>query len=85
MYDFLVGEYIKKLTINDIVNYGLKNNVVIKEQDANTLLIYAKKHYKTFMYGDPTSLIKELKSKLEPNTYKEAYRLYLINKSKYLK
>lgn len=84
MYDYLISEYIKKLTINDIINYGLKNNIVIKENDANTLLIYAKKHYKTFIHGDPTDLIKELKKKLEPNTYKEAYKLYIINKNKYL-
>lgn len=84
MYDYLVKEYIKKMNTNDVINFGLKNNVVISQTDANTLLIYAKKHYKTFMYGDPTDLIKELKMKLEPNTYKEAYRLYLINKNKYL-
>lgn len=85
MYDYLVGEYIKKLNINDIINFGLKNNVVISQNDANTLLIYAKKYYKTFMYGDPTDLIKELKKKLEPNTYKEAYRLYIVNKNKYIR
>ena len=84
MYDFLVSEYIKRLTINDIISYGLKNNVKVSERDANTLLVYAKCHYKTFLHGDPTNLIKELKAKLEPNTYKEAYKLYLINKSKYL-
>ena len=85
MYDFLISEYIKKMNINDIINYGQKNNINISFNDANTLLEYAKKHYKTFMYDDPTPLLKELKKKLEPNTYKEAYRLYIINKNKYMR
>ena len=85
MYDYLVNEYIKRINENDIKNYGIKNGIIISNDDASTLLIYAKKHYKTFMYGDPTSLLKELKNKLEPNTYKEAYKLYIINKNKYLK
>lgn len=85
MYDYLVGEYIKKININDIINYGLKNNITISSNDAVILLDYAKKHYKTFMYGDPTNLLKELKKKLASDTYKEAYKLYIINKSKYLK
>ena len=84
MYEFLINEYIKKMTINDIINYGLKENIKISDNDAYILLEYAKKHYKTFIHGDPTSLLKELKRKLEPNTYKEAYRLYIINKNKYL-
>ena len=85
MYDFLISEYIKKMNINDIINYGQKNNINISFNDANTLLEYAKKHYKTFIYDNPTFLLKELKKKLEPNTYKEAYRLYIINKNKYMR
>lgn len=85
MYEYLIGEYIKNMTVNDIIKYGLKENIKISENDAQTLLEYGKKYYKTFLSGDPTNLIKELKKKLEPNTYKEAYRLYIINKNKYLK
>lgn len=85
MYDYLISEYVKNMTITDIINYGLKNNIGISKNDAETLLFYIKKYYKTFVDGDPTTILKELKKKLDNNTYQEVYKLYLINKNKYLK
>lgn len=84
MYEYLVKEYLKKLTIDDILKYARKNNIEISTSDANILLIYAKKHYETLLNGDPTSIFKELKQKIKPETYKEVYKLYIEYKLKYL-
>ena len=85
MYDYLIGEYIKKLSINDILNYAKKNGLTISENDAIILHSYAKKYYKEFIDGNPCEILKEIKSKINPITYKEAYKLYIENKMKYLK
>lgn len=84
MYEYLIGEYIKKMTIEDIFNYAKKNNVKVSECDAIILLSYAKKYYKEFISGDPSNILKEIKSKISPDTYKIAYKMYIEAKMKYL-
>ena len=83
MKDYLISEYIKKLTVDDIKNYAKLKNIMISESDAFILFDYAKKYYQELINGDEC-IIKELKEKLSPNTFKKAYRLYLEYKIKYL-
>ncbi len=85
MHAYLIGEYLKKITINDIIDYCQKENITISKTDAIILLSYAKKYYKDFINGDPTEILKEIKTKINPETYKAAYKLYIENKIKYLK
>lgn len=85
MQEFLIGEYIKKMTVKDVIEYAKKNNIDVDECDATILLIYAKKYYKEFINGNPKDIIKELKNKLSENTFKEAYKMYIEAKIKYLK
>ena len=84
MNEYIIGEYIKKLNLNDILDYAKKNNINISENDAVILLSYAKKYYKEFINGNPSNILKEIKSKINPTTYKEVYKLYIENKMKYL-
>ncbi len=82
--EYLIKEYIKKLEVDDIKKFALKNNINISDTDAIILYTYAKKYYQEFINGDPTKIINELKEKLEPSTFKMAYKLYLEYKIKYL-
>ena len=84
MYDFFIKEYLKKLTVQDVLEYAKKKNYPLDEIEATILLIYAKKHADTLIHGDPTDIFKELKEKIKPETYKEVYRLYIEYKLKYL-
>ena len=85
MQEYLISEYIKKMSIEDIINFAKKKNIELPYSDAMILYTYAKKYYKEFMNNNSESIIKELKEKLSPNTFKEAYKLYLEAKIKYLK
>ena len=85
MQEFIIGEYIKKMTVKDVLDYAQKRNILLDECDATILLIYAKKYYHEFISGNPKEIIKELKDKLSPDTFKGAYKLYLEAKIKYLK
>ncbi len=84
MNEYIIGEYIKKLNLNDILDYAKKKNVTISECDAIILLSYAKKYYKEFINNNPTDILNEIKNKINPTTYKEVYKLYIENKMKYL-
>ena len=85
MYEYVIGEYIKKMNEEDILNYAKKNNINISECDAIILLSYAKKYYKEFLNGNPDNILKEIKKKINEDTYKLAYKMYIEAKIKYLK
>ena len=85
MNEYIIGEYIKKLNLNDILDFAKKKNIAISECDAIILLSYAKKYYKEFINNNPTDILNEIKNKINPTTYKEVYKLYIENKMKYLK
>ena len=82
---YLIREYIKKLTVDDIMSFAILKNITITDKEAIILYSYAKNHYEDFLSGNDQVLIKELKEKLSPNTFKDAYKLYLEYKIKYLK
>ena len=85
MQEYLISEYIKKMTIDDILNFAKKKNIEISHSEAMILYTYAKKFYKEFINSNPNNIIKELKNELSPNTFKEVYKIYLEAKIKYLK
>ena len=73
--EFLIDEYIKKMNIQDIINYANKKGINIPYSDAMIIYSY-KDYYQEFIKGNTEKIIKELKEKLSPNTFKEAYKLY---------
>ena len=82
--EYLIKEYIKKMSVDDIKKYAKTKNIIISDNDAFILFTYAKNHYEDFLNGNDDLLIKDLKEKLSPNTFKECYKLYLEYKIKYL-
>ena len=85
MQEYLIKEYIKKLTVDDIKRFAKQKNIDISDSEANILFYYAKNYYQDILKGEDDTIIKELKNKLSPNTFKDAYKLYLEYKIKYLK
>ena len=84
MNEYLIKEYIKKLEIDDIKKFAKKKNISITDTDATILYTYAKNHYQEILDGNDKLVIKELRNKLNSNTFKEAYKIYLEYKIKYL-
>lgn len=83
MKDYLIIEYVKKLTINDIKNFAKLKNININDSDSIILYTYIKNHYQELLNND-SKIIKEIKDQLNPDTFKEVYKLYLEYKIKYL-
>ena len=80
----LIKEYIKKITVKDILEYAKKENIIINEKEALIILNYGKENIDTLLYGDPENLFKKLKKEIRPELYKEIYKLYIKAKIKYL-
>ncbi len=71
------------MSIEDIKKFAKQKNILISDSDSLILYNYIKNHYMDFLEKEDI-LIRELKNKLSPNTFKEAYKLYLEYKIKYL-
>ena len=83
MKDYLIIEYVKKLTVDDVKNFAKLKNINISDSEAIILYNYIKNHYQELLNND-SKIIKEIKDQINPNTFKEVYKLYLEYKIKYL-
>lgn len=82
-----IKDYIDKLNKTDIIDFGLKNDIFLSEDEASTLMFYLKNNWEDILYGDPAPIIYKIKesfgcSKGEKivnlfNFYKDKYRNYL--------
>ena len=82
MYEFLIKEYVNKLTELDIKKYAKNYNVKINDDECKILYLYAKNYWKEFYKGEPRELIEELKEKINPNAFNTLYEYYKNIKSK---
>ena len=83
MYEIFIKNYINnKLSKNDIINFANKENVNLTIEEVNIIYYYIKNYWEIFYKGDPTTLFKELKTKLSAKAYNKAYSLYLEYKKK---
>lgn len=82
MYEFLIKEYVDKLTENDIKKYAKAYNIDINDDETKILYLYAKNYWKEFYHSEPKELLEELKEKLRPSTYDTLYKFYKDLKNK---
>ena len=84
MYEYLIGEYVKKVSVNDIINFGIKNNIQVSIEDAKILQHYVVNNYKELISNNPNNVLKEIKRKIDPITYDKAYQLFIMYRNKFL-
>lgn len=80
--EFLIKQYINKLTIKDVIDLGKTKNIKISEIDAEILLNTAKKYWIEFYKGNPVKIINNLKDQLDTSTYNKLLKVYLEYKNK---
>lgn len=80
--NYIIYEYINKITKDDIKNYFYKNSININSSDVNTIYEYIKKYYKNIFEIDSNFLLNELKNKLSNPVYKKIEELYYKYKEK---
>ncbi|MCI9084060.1 MAG: hypothetical protein HFH46_00395 [Bacilli bacterium] len=79
----LIGQYVNKLTINNINDFALKNNINLSENELNVLLNVAKNHYREVLNGNDLEVINYLKDNLSKDNYDKIISLYNEYKNKY--
>lgn len=76
MNNFLISEYVKRITKDDINKFALKQGVSLTKDELDIIYNYVKKEYKTVIYGNPRVILDELKIKVRPITYNKIESLY---------
>lgn len=74
---YLVSEYVKRLTKEDIIKFAFKKSIVLKEKEIDIIFDTIKKHYKVLIYGNPKEIFDDLRNKIEPMTMNKIETLYL--------
>lgn len=79
----LIKQYINKITINNINDFAVKNNIILNKKELGILYDITKNHYEEVLKDD--SKIKEyLKQTINTDNYNKIIDLYEIYKEKYL-
>ena len=79
---YLVSDYVKRLTKEDVIKFSESQGIILEETELNTIYDYIKKDYKTILYGNARSILDELKQKVKPLTYQKIETLYIKFKDK---
>ena len=74
--NFLLKEYIKNITEEDIYNFAVKEGINLLDYETKVIYMYLKNYWNVFLNEDATFLFEELKEKLKPNTYNKIIDLY---------
>lgn len=74
-----IKNYINKLTINDINNFLLKENISINSNDINIIYIYIKNNFDEIL-KDEIKVLNRVKNDVNKDTYDKI--LYLYDKYK---
>lgn len=83
MNDFLIKNYISKITTKDIDSFARKNNIELTKEEIKIIDNYIKNDWKTIIYGNSENILNELKQKLDNEKYQKIEKLYIESKNKY--
>lgn len=71
----LIEHYINKLTKEDIIDFSIKNDIILNNDELIYLYKIIKEKYKILLNGD-TSIFNEIKDNININTYNKIIELY---------
>ena len=82
MYEMLIKEYLKKLTLNDINNFALKYNFKLQTNEDKIIYNFNINNWKEVYKGNPNKAFLKLKGQVSSGTYNFAITLYNQFKNK---
>lgn len=83
MYKNLIIKYIPKITIDDIIYFGEKNDVTLTINEANLILNTIQTEYNTLLSKNYMHVFEKIKSNVSKQCYDKSLSLFLIYKEKY--
>jgi hypothetical protein len=76
MYEVLIKEYLKRLSLKDINDFANKNNMPLKQGEDKVIYDFIMNNWQEVYKGDANKAFNKLKDKVSPNTYNNVIALY---------
>ncbi|HHW68967.1 MAG TPA: DUF2624 family protein [Tenericutes bacterium] len=83
MKEKLIKQYVDKISPNDIDSFARKHGTTLNNDEKNIIYNYIKRDWHTIIYGNPTGIFNEIKSKVSTSTYKKIEELFKEYKNKF--
>lgn len=76
MYEVLIKEYLKRLSLKDINDFANKNNMPLLKGEDKVIYDFIMSNWKEVYKGDANKAFIKLKEKVSSNTYNNIMKLY---------
>lgn len=76
MYEVLIKEYLKRLSLKDINNFANKNNMPLINGEDKIIYDFIMNNWQEVYKGDANKAFLKLKQKVSSNTYNNIMTLY---------
>lgn len=83
MSEFLIKNYVSKLTIPEIEAFSKKHGLSLNDDELKLIEYYVKNEWHTIVYGNPRPILDQLKKSLDNFSYQKIENLYIEFKNKY--
>lgn len=81
--EFLIKQYVDKMTKEDILGFAKGNNISLTQYDVDILFAYVKNDWKRILYGNTDKIMEEITNKLGEEKALKINKLFLEYKEKY--
>lgn len=81
MKEKIINSYVNRLTKDDILSFSTKNNILLSNDEVDTLLEIIKRDWREIL-SNPDSALAGLKDKVSDNTYQSINQFYQMYSDK---
>lgn len=75
MNKLILYQYISKLKKEDIIKFGIKEGIIIKEEEVDFIYSYIKGNYEKII-DNPSDILTNIKDKVSNKVYQKILELY---------
>lgn len=76
MYEVVIKEYLKKLSLKDINDFASKNNMPLKSGEDKVIYSFIMDYWREVYKGDANKAFSNLKGKISEYTYNNIIKMY---------
>lgn len=76
LYEVLIKEYLKRLSLKDINDFASKNNITLKNSEDKIIYDFIKNNWMEVYKGDANKAFNSLKKEISIDTYNAIINLY---------
>ena len=84
MKEKIISEFVKRMTLDDVNTFALKNGINLKNAEVKLIYDHIKSNWHTIVFGNPRTILDDIKEKIDSTSYQKIESLYIYFKNRYL-